>query len=159
NALGNGKGLIAIAPNTCQKPCTSAIPPVPDEDVNLSGTINAGDVGAMFPFWGQASANKGWVRQDANNSGVVNVGDVGKLFPVWGGPGYLHPNSLYERQADVAACYPFEVDPQHRSDDYPAPHLMDFYRQAPGVGGVYGDILNLAPYVSEADDYERASYT
>ncbi len=47
-------------------------------DINDNGTVSAGDVFDIFPFWLSSSA-----RHDLDASGTVSAGDIFVVFPWW----------------------------------------------------------------------------
>jgi hypothetical protein len=70
----------------------SALPPIPDWDVNMDGNTSLSDLGAITARWGQTSGCTGWIRADANNSAGVSLGDIGVVTGRWGNPGFVPPN-------------------------------------------------------------------
>ena len=70
----------------------SALPPIPDWDVNLDTSTSLGDLIAVTAKWGQSSGCTGWIRSDANNSAGVSLGDIGVVTGRWGNPGFQPPN-------------------------------------------------------------------
>lgn len=72
-ADANGNGII----DACESPATSC-----RGDLNLDGTVNGADLGAMLGAWG--SVAPGGSVADLNGDGAVNGADLGSLLGAWG---------------------------------------------------------------------------
>jgi hypothetical protein len=71
----------------------AAVPPIPDWDVNLDGSVSLGDLGQVVGRWGATSSCIGWIRPDENNDGKVSLGDIGGIIAHWGQAGLICNNT------------------------------------------------------------------
>jgi hypothetical protein len=87
----NGDGVLdayQITQGTLADQDTNGIPDIcegptcHDNDLNLNGIVDGGDLGVLLAFWGTVSP--AFPRADINGDGLVNGADLGLLLSFWG---------------------------------------------------------------------------
>jgi ABC-type phosphate transport system substrate-binding protein len=65
--------------------------PVPDADIDLSGSIGLTDIGQVTGAWNRSDTIPGSTRRDVDNSGGVGLSDIGRITGQWGATGFVQP--------------------------------------------------------------------